>query len=76
MKRLDGRLASPPVLRLVLLFATLVLCQGASRNKLRSKGAPSKHAASLELHMLTAYASSKPYPEAVCNDGTPGAWQA
>jgi hypothetical protein len=67
MKRLDGRLASPPlVLRRVLLFAILIVCQGASR----------KHAASLELHQLTDYPASKSYPEAVCNDGTPGAWQA
>ena len=68
------RRASPPLLlRLLLLVATLAVCQGVSGNKLRPKGAPSRHSASLELHMLTDYPASEPYPQAVCNDGTPGA---
>ena len=72
--RRGARLASPPLLvRLLLLVYTLSVCLAKSANKLRPKGAPSRHAASLELHMLTDYPSSAAYPDAVCNDGTPGA---
>jgi hypothetical protein len=39
------------------------------RRRLTSQGA-----SSLTLHMFDAYPAYASYPDAVCNDGTPGAW--